>query len=103
MALTAPNYGYLTNDTTPDLSWNAVAYGESYQLQISRNYTFTDIAQDVGGIAGVTTTASALADGLYYWRVRAMNANSVYGAWSAYRYFTIDTTPPASAGAVEPG
>jgi hypothetical protein len=31
-----------------------------------------------------------LADGLYYWRVRAQKADSTWGAWSAVDSFVVD-------------
>ena len=95
--LVSPLNAFLTNDTTPDLTWNPVTYGNTYQLEISKTTYFAVKLQSFSGAPGVLTyTATALADGVYYWHVRAVNVSSVAGAWSAYRRFTIDSTPPAA-------
>ena len=90
---TAPAASAMLNDNTPTLTWNSVAYGATYQVQVAAISTFTTVLQDATG-ADLTYTASTLADGLYYWRVRAYNITPAPGAWSVARPFTIDTTPP---------
>jgi large repetitive protein len=89
VVLSSPATNYFTNDTTPDLAWKSASYGDTYQIQIASNYTFKTIVQEADGIGDLTFTADTLADGKYYWRVRAINANDMPGAWSAYRIFTI--------------
>ncbi len=94
--LTAPVSGLVTNDNTPTLAWNTVAYANTYEIQIDTTYTFTvPLVQEVTGITTLNHTITALPDGKYYWRVRARNLNNAAGPWAAYRSFTIDTTPPA--------
>jgi V8-like Glu-specific endopeptidase len=91
-ALISPtNYATL-DTTTPDFSWNAVPNGVTYQLQIATNGSFKTPVQDMTLPAGVLTyTADPLADGgRYYWRVRAINAEGVAGAWSAKWQFTLN-------------
>jgi hypothetical protein len=96
-ALIAPANALVTNDTTPDFSWNTVTSGVTYEIQIATVSTFVSTVQDVTGGVGVTVyTATPLADNVYYWRVRAINIDLVPGAWSASRSFTIDTTPPVA-------
>jgi hypothetical protein len=102
VVLSSPANNYFTNDTTPDLGWNAVDYGDTYHIQIASKSNFSTIVQEVDGIGGLTFTTDALADGKYFWRVRAANANSDYGAWSAYRVFTVDTTPPPAPAHLSP-
>jgi hypothetical protein len=94
-AITAPVSGFITNNPTPTLAWNAVTYANTYEIQIDTTYTFpAPLIQEVVGITGLSHVIDSLPDGKYYWHVRARNVNNAAGAWSAYRYFTIDTTGP---------
>jgi uncharacterized repeat protein (TIGR01451 family)/CSLREA domain-containing protein len=93
--LSGPAAGALTNDTTPDLSWKAANFGYRYQVQVSSNSAFTTIKADGTVQELLYSPATALADGLYYWRVRAVNSVNVNSSWSAARTFTVDTAPPA--------
>jgi hypothetical protein len=87
----------IINDSTPTLIWNAVASGQTYQVQIDDLSTFASPNQDVVLPNGVLTyTANSLLDIKYYWRVRAININGAAGAWSAAANFTIDSVPPAA-------
>ena len=96
-ALTAPDNASVSNDTTPTFSWNAVAYGHTYQLEISEKANFAVKLRSFKGTPGILTyTAEALPNGVYYWHVRALNVKSAAGAWSPARSFTIDITPPAA-------
>lgn len=91
----APRSGTLTNDTTPTLYWQAVAGGQTYQVQIDADAAFGSPDQDVtGGVGDLTYTADPLADGRWYWRVRPINEYGVPGPWSARWFFTVDTVPP---------
>lgn len=87
-----------TNDTTPTLTWNAVPYGNTYQVQIATrpNFALSFMVQDsIRGVGVLNYTATTLAEGTYHWRVRAINVNGEFGAWSAVRSFTVDITAPA--------
>ncbi len=94
---TEPAIGFMTNNTTPTFTWNAVANAATYDIQVDNLSTFIspEIAENVA--ASTFTPSSPLpADGIYYWRVRAVNATGGAGAWSAARSFTLDTTAPAA-------
>ncbi len=98
-ALSAPVAAALTNDNTPDFSWGSVPWGDTYEVQIATNATFTTGLQSSMGASGVLNyTATALPDVPYYWRVRAYNVNSPTepGGWSAARTFIVDTIPPTA-------
>ncbi|MDM8000931.1 MAG: hypothetical protein QUS33_13330, partial [Dehalococcoidia bacterium] len=100
-ALDGPVSGFLTNNTTPELKWKTVNYAVSYELQVSATSTFTTpLVQDYQGITDLSRVVDPLPDGKYYWRVRAMNVNNVYGAWTASRYFTVDTKAPSAPNPV---
>jgi hypothetical protein len=98
--LAGPGNGLLTNNPKPVFSWGSVPYGEKYEIQVSLNSTFMMTEKDVTGGVGVLnyTPDSDLSEGKHYWRVRVINGMSVAGPWSAARYFTVDTTPPAVPG-----
>ena len=77
--------------------WDTVTNGDTYQIQIDNDKKFGSPEQDVTGASGVTTyDAAPLADGTYYWRVRAITVGGVAGEWSEVWRFTLDTTAPAA-------
>ena len=93
----------LKNHSEVLLSWNETANAEKYQVQISKYYKFTSTVQDVVvPDKGTSFTTSALADGLYYWRVRGIDSVGVNGSWSGYRSFTIDTVLPVTPQLTSP-
>ena len=103
-ALSTPyNRGYI-NDNSPTFAWSEVAYGESYQVQVSQNAKFVSLAMDEIHAEGMINAGEAeeFPDGKYYWRVRAFNENEEAGAWSSGNYFTIDTQPPAAPVMISP-
>ncbi len=68
-------------------------------FQVCSSSTCTTVAQSgtASSVASGTTaswTPTGLADGTYYWRVRAQDDVGNRSAWSAPSSFTIDTTPP---------
>ncbi|MBI5955254.1 MAG: S8 family serine peptidase [Chloroflexi bacterium] len=91
--LSLPKNGLISNDTTPDFSWNAVTAANTYEIQISTNNTFTDVVR-TSTSAARTYTPAALPHGVYYWRVRGRNIYDIPGVWSYYRVFTIDIVGP---------
>ena len=95
VTLIAPANRLGTTDTTPELTWEAPATGGpyTYQIQIDNNRNFSSPERDAE-VAGTDYTPAALADGKYFWRVRAINNVGVAGNWSQVRAFTVDTTPP---------
>ncbi len=95
-ALSSPAAGFQTTNTMPTLNWNTVPYGDTYELQYSTSSSFASGNVNVPGLGTSYTFGSPLADGHYYWRVRAVNVNAAAGAWSASRDFTVDTTGPAA-------
>jgi hypothetical protein len=74
-----------------------VDYAATYQLQIDDSSSFNlPLIHDYTVISGLSQIIDSLPDGKYYWHVRAQNVINVYGPWSSYRYFTIDTVAPPS-------
>jgi len=95
--LTSPADGSVTNNVTPTLTWNAVAFGNTYEIQIddSTNFTAPLVQTNIGAVGELTYTATVLPSKALYWRVRAYNVNNEPGSWSAYRKLVIDTKPPS--------
>jgi predicted phage tail protein len=90
--LTAPANGAKTADNTPTFTWNTVAYATSYDILVDNNSTF--VSPEASNTGALTNfTPGALADGIYYWRVRASNVIGNSG-WSSARSVIIDTIGP---------
>ena len=98
---TAPAKNQLTNDNTPTFTWSSALGGTQYELQIDNNSVFRSPDQTVTQ-SGLLFTAAPLADGKWYWRVRAINSDGAPGAWSQKLAFTVDTTPPVIPLLVSP-
>jgi hypothetical protein len=103
-ALQTPANGAATNDNTTSLDWSDVtdASGVSYSLQVDNNSDFGSPEVDVSGLATSAYTTAALADGTYYWRVRAVDGVGNSSAWTAARYFTVDTIAPTMPQLLSP-
>jgi hypothetical protein len=92
---TSPVLNWITNDVTPEFLWNSVTNGDHYQIQISKSSTLIPTTTDESLAPGVLNFISTTqGDGVYYWRVRAIDSVGVEGAWSLARYFTLDTVNP---------
>lgn len=102
--LTMPKTATLTQDTTPEFTWNAAVNAATYEIQIDNAAAFTAPLEQTADGLGLTpyTPDPALADGLHYWRVRGLNMYGAPGAWSKTFSFTVDTTAPAVPTPVSP-
>jgi hypothetical protein len=86
-ALQSPDSG-ATVESPPPLTWVAVKGADHYEVQVAANDKFTAQVAAFGAgstLATNNTAASptkALADGTYYWRVRAISPGDAAGAWS---------------------
>jgi hypothetical protein len=96
-----PAANAITNDNTPEFTWDVVAGGVTYQIVIDNNWDFSSPEQDAI-TSGPSYIALALADGQRFWRVRALNYLDVPGAWSLSRSFKVDTLPPPAPILVGP-
>jgi hypothetical protein len=90
----SPRASATMNDNSPSFSWNAVIWGDTYQIQIDNASNFSSPEASVTLSSGVLSyTSVVLADGRYYWRVRAINVQNEPGAWSAARLLIIGAYP----------
>ena|GEM_PF-3135130 len=85
----APRNYFVTSVAT--LTWSRITWATGYVVQYANNSSFT------GALTSGTLLASTLsfdtvglADGTYYWRVRALNGALPPGNWSATESFVID-------------
>ena len=94
-SLTSPANAILTSNPTPIFSWNSVTGGNTYQIQIDNAYTFAHPEQTYTSAVGeLSYNASEIPNGVWYWRVRALNINVEPGKWSVYRKVQINATTP---------
>jgi hypothetical protein len=103
--LISPANNTETNQNTVALDWSDVSdpSGVSYEVQIDDNSGFAS-PTDVFWLDESTYTTTALADGTWYWRVRAKDGASPpnKGEWSAVSSFTVDTAAPAAPTLISP-
>jgi hypothetical protein len=91
--LVSPASNLMTTDNTPTFYWNAVAGGDTYEIQIDNDSNFSSPVITATGISGLNHTTSWIPNGTFYWRVRAYNSTAdglaESGAWSASRIIKI--------------
>ena len=74
---------------TPTFVWRAVPGATKYQIQVSTSAGFSQVVLESTTYATTYTPQEALADGTYYWRVRA-GTEEVWGAYSSPFMFRKD-------------
>jgi hypothetical protein len=84
-----PTLGATINDTTPLLDWDDLTGSSGYEVQ------YANTSEGVEGSVAFSASASShqvstgLPLGIWYWRIRARNADNVWGAWSGTWNFTV--------------
>lgn len=86
----APERNYYTTAIIT-LTWNAVTNAADYEIWVADNLNFTNAEIYYSDTLAFTTPA--LAEGTYYWRVRARRSNGLLGTWSVAESFRIDLSP----------
>ncbi len=78
------------------LKWEKVPDASSYWLEIASDRGFKRMVLNQKNLDGTAFTQSQLKDGVYYWRVAAVDANGYPGTNSKVRFFktTSDNEPP---------
>jgi hypothetical protein len=96
--LTAPANRVFTNNTSPALFWGAVAdplgQAVTYRVQIARQASFRTVMLETVTSDTHYALPYDLDEGIYYWRVAALNYLNAPSRWSRAHAFTVDTTPP---------
>ena len=73
----------ITTDTTPTLSWNAVAGAVRYEVRIADSMVGLDSTTAHEVTASNYTPSTSLTNlQTHYWQVRAKDGNGQFGAWS---------------------
>jgi len=87
--LLSPSNSATEVSITPQLSWRSSTGATSYQVQISTLSSFNSTIFNQSGISGTSISVNtSLSEGtIYYWRVKASNADGS-GNWSSKWSFT---------------
>ena len=83
-----------TNNNTPSLDWNDVTGAATYALQYSDKSDFSVNTEVPDLTESNYIIPSALSDGTWYWRVKAVDAEGTSGWWSWTDDFVVDTVAP---------
>lgn len=86
--ISSPADASSSTDTTPTFDWNDVPGALTYKIQIASDAGFTTVVQHSDAVAVSTYTATALAIGDYFVRVRSQNGSG-NSAYSTTVSFTI--------------
>jgi predicted phage tail protein len=92
--LVSPVNGSITLDQTPAVSWKAVSGAVSYEIQMDGNSTFSS-PEFTGTTSGLEISSTVtLSNGVFYWRVRKIDAYGGRGVWSVVRRFSVNEVIP---------
>jgi uncharacterized repeat protein (TIGR02543 family) len=97
--LQAPGNGDALHTNRPDFDWLDVPNATGYQFQVSRNNTFTQLAQNITiakPTSSFTPTVNLPSGQTLFWRVRA-RFGAVYGGWSDVWDFSTGNPPSVPA------
>ena len=88
--LEAPDNLAILGDNQPLLDWSSID-ASLYQVQVSDIMNFSTLTINVTTSDSFYQIPAALADGVWYWRVRGRDNASNWGYWSAIWWFKVDT------------
>ncbi len=94
--LTLPENNKVVDTSTPTFEWSSPEPGGSYTLAIDNDSSFSSPALERSGLSDNTytlTKGEALANGMYYWRVRFMDRAGNSGPWSENFALTVHAPP----------
>ncbi len=80
---------------TPNLSWTPISWSQGYEVEVATNNNFSNVVYSIDTLPNSSlnhTLATPLADGVYYWRVRARSGAETWGTWSTTGTFLIQTS-----------
>jgi hypothetical protein len=101
-SLVSPENGGLTNDNTPDFSWDTIG-ASRYELLVDEDPSFSSPLIHEDKITDTAYTSLVeLQDGEYWWRVAAYDAGDHLLGWSDQYSFTVDTRAPGCPVPSEP-
>jgi hypothetical protein len=98
---TSPSDGATINNSELTLEWSAVPEAVAYHIQIDDSPGFSSPLIDT--TTGVPSYLAALSDGVYYWRIQAINSRGEMGPWSFVWSFAVSIPPtPTPTDTPEP-
>jgi hypothetical protein len=94
--LTAPNAPVVidigdSDEDQPTLDWENATGASYYIVEYDDNPDFSSPTSNSNILHSDYTVTSALADGTWYWRVKAVDATGNTSGWSSTDNFTVDT------------
>jgi hypothetical protein len=97
--LVSPANNAVNQPVSLTLTWNAVAFADSYRVQVSRDSLYSDLRMD-RSIAGLAMTLQSVQagplgnDSVFFWRARARDAGGAVGSWSSsWKFRTVANRP----------
>ena len=79
--LIAPDSGASLSGLLPELQWESVTEAGSYQVQVSKFEDFHSTGYDTT-VEGESFTPEFLETEIYFWRVRGISPEGLWGEWS---------------------
>ncbi len=95
-SLISPVNGVYLEINMPSLAWNFTNDTTYYQLQIATSDSFSNLIFNSTVDNALYNLTTPLANGTYYWRVRAQDIVGNLGSWSSIWSFIIGTTSSES-------
>ncbi len=90
-SLVAPTNDVVVGGATLTNSWSAVPGAAEYEYQSYHDAALTQVRW-TETIGGTSKTATNVANAVFWWRMRAIDANNVKGSWSESRKVTVNNT-----------
>ncbi len=90
--LIAPTDNYTVATFFPVFDWTNVVGATGYNIQISKNITFTQIVINANTTSSAYQPVKIYCSATYYWRVRATGPNGP-SSWSALRSYIAPSCP----------
>jgi len=92
--LVSPENNAVESDLTQTFTWTEPEAGVTYDIQIDNETSFTSPhVHENTGLADNSYIYTFASDGVYYWRVRAVDAANNPSSWADYFKFTILAPP----------
>ncbi len=90
------------NDNTPLLNWYSVSGANLYNVRLDNNFDMSSPILDTTTTDTHYYVVSSLANGDYYWNVKARDAAGNWGSVSSTWNFEVDTVAPAATTLIAP-
>ncbi|MEM4973527.1 MAG: Ig-like domain-containing protein, partial [Candidatus Hadarchaeales archaeon] len=86
-----PPDGHLSNTNLPSFGWSEVENADYYELQLARDRAFTQQLRTERCYENFHRPSQPLEEGIWYWRVRALDNAGNSSGWSENRKLVVDT------------